>query len=740
MENIQQSKSQLARLLAVENISVQHQAGAKTAWFDVKNRVLTLPVWREMSNDLYDMLVVHEVGHALDTPADDWVGAIEKISAKVDPAKPKAAMMRIKGFMNVIEDARIDKRQKRRFPGSKRNYLAGYKDLIERDFFGTARRDVNAMSFIDRLNIYFKGGVGLGIKFSAEEMPMLKAVENAETFEEVIELTEKIYLWSKNRKDQDQEIQDQHRFAEGDEGDDEQDFEDFDVEESDDESEETDGKGKAKSEQTDDQEETEDDSEDGDDAGDDDGDDDGSPEANGSGDDSEENDLPESETEKAWEQKQEELLADGNTEYHYIGIPTFDMSKVVDDYKVVLKELSENFNNQKAYSPHRYDSLTNEFVSFKSSEAASISFMVKEFEMRKSADEYSRTSVAKTGVIDTNKLHSYKFNDDIFRRVATVATGKNHGFVMFIDWSGSMVYNLRNTIKQLLSFAMFCKRVQVPFEVYSFRTPVSDREHEVYRGGITYKMGDIGMRDFKLRNLLSSRMKIHELNEAMLYLWYMGNGCNSSSDYLNSTPLNQAIAIAPEVVELFKARTKVQVVNTIVLTDGQSDPSDEIHGVNHYDWNKNHKFILQDRVTKKTYEMSSARKGASFGNVMTQDKTNVLLRRLKDRTGCNLIGFYIHGSNFRRAFEEIHSYSGWSQDFFEENRKSWLNDGFIVSNKSGYDEYYILNTNKLDIEKSELKIDDTMTKGKIAKEFMKFSGNKAVNRVLLQRFVKKIAA
>ena len=62
------AKSQLAKLLATENITVQHKPDAKTAWFDVKNRVLSLPVWREMSNDLYDLLVVHEVGHALDTP------------------------------------------------------------------------------------------------------------------------------------------------------------------------------------------------------------------------------------------------------------------------------------------------------------------------------------------------------------------------------------------------------------------------------------------------------------------------------------------------------------------------------------------------------------------------------------------------------------------------------------------------------------------------------------------------
>ena len=186
------AKSQLAKLLATENITVQHSASAKTAWFDVKNRVLMLPIWREMSDDLYDMLVVHEVGHALDTPGEDFVENLKAIAARLGETSNRA-LGAIKGFVNVIEDARIDKRQKRRFPGARRNYIKGYAELIDKDFFGTATKDVNTMSFIDRLNIYCKGGVMLGINFSPEEKVMLRKVEDAETFEEVLALTEEIY-------------------------------------------------------------------------------------------------------------------------------------------------------------------------------------------------------------------------------------------------------------------------------------------------------------------------------------------------------------------------------------------------------------------------------------------------------------------------------------------------------------------------------------------------------------------
>ena len=45
----------LARLLATENITVQHQP-VPTASFDTGSRVLTLPVWNDMPGFLYDML------------------------------------------------------------------------------------------------------------------------------------------------------------------------------------------------------------------------------------------------------------------------------------------------------------------------------------------------------------------------------------------------------------------------------------------------------------------------------------------------------------------------------------------------------------------------------------------------------------------------------------------------------------------------------------------------------------
>ena len=113
------SKTQLAKLLATEDITVRHSMKAKTASFDVKNRVLTLPNWVASGNldeDVIDLFTGHEVGHAIWTALNDWEKAI--ITDKLH-----------KGITNVVEDARIEKRIKLKYPGLVRNFTKGYKEL-----------------------------------------------------------------------------------------------------------------------------------------------------------------------------------------------------------------------------------------------------------------------------------------------------------------------------------------------------------------------------------------------------------------------------------------------------------------------------------------------------------------------------------------------------------------------------------------------------------------------------------
>ena len=173
-----ESKNVLAKLMATENIHVEHKK-VKTASFDVKNRVLRLPLWEKMDDTMYEGLIGHEVGHALYTPDAEW-----SAFAKENPS--------LKDYANILEDARIERKMKIKYPGMKRTFFSMYNDLNQRDFFGTKERDLDSYGFGDRLNMHFKLGLRAEVPFSDEEKTFAARVMKAETFEDILELTREL--------------------------------------------------------------------------------------------------------------------------------------------------------------------------------------------------------------------------------------------------------------------------------------------------------------------------------------------------------------------------------------------------------------------------------------------------------------------------------------------------------------------------------------------------------------------
>ena len=140
--NLASQKGLLAKLLTAENITVEHQPTAKTAAFDVKNRKMILPVFKEMSGDLYDLLVGHETGHAFETPAEGWHDAVIADSG-------------LKPFLNIVEDVRIERLVQNRYPGLRKSFVRGYQRLMDMDFFGVQGLDISKLPLIDRINLHF---------------------------------------------------------------------------------------------------------------------------------------------------------------------------------------------------------------------------------------------------------------------------------------------------------------------------------------------------------------------------------------------------------------------------------------------------------------------------------------------------------------------------------------------------------------------------------------------------------
>ena len=89
-----ESQAKLAKLLAKENIQVAI-GNYTTAFFDVKNRILGLPTWNTTNKYVSDLLIGHEVGHALHTPED----AISRFKAEL-PGVPF-------DIGNIVEDIRF---------------------------------------------------------------------------------------------------------------------------------------------------------------------------------------------------------------------------------------------------------------------------------------------------------------------------------------------------------------------------------------------------------------------------------------------------------------------------------------------------------------------------------------------------------------------------------------------------------------------------------------------------------
>ena len=395
--------------------------------------------------------------------------------------------------------------------------------------------------------------------------------------------------------------------------------------------------------------------------------------------------------------------------------------------------------------------------------------MVKEFEMKKAADQYARAAVSKTGTLDMSKLHTYKYNEDLFKKVTTLPGATNHGMVLVLDWSGSMVDNLKGTLSQLYNLIWFCRRTKIPFEVFAFSDVYDrpDRDDGYGKPSNTFKAGDLALNQFKLLNFFSSSMTTVEEMSMMHVLWMYASRYGSYRDWnavgypysppknlnMGGTPLNDAIIAMMELVPKFKADTGVQKVNTIFLTDGASN---RMHGVFDYKfntetkehreivdsnafggwraWNGANKVIISDPVTNKTYEVPSS-----------TDTTNTLIKMLKNRVyDMNVIGFFIAGSGRSGRIDKRTLYyllpSG-GRDNIMDMIKFANKNKYIAITQLGYDEYYVLpGGNALAVENEGLS-DELVgaTKAKLKSAFGKAMKGKIESRQLLNKFVKLVA-
>jgi hypothetical protein len=384
--------------------------------------------------------------------------------------------------------------------------------------------------------------------------------------------------------------------------------------------------------------------------------------------------------------------------------------------------------------------------------------MVKEFEMKKSADAYARSTTSKTGTLDMGKLHTYKYNDDLFAKVTTLPGAKNHGLILFVDWSGSMSTNLVGTMNQLFNIVWFCNRTQIPFEVYGFSN-IFIRSREERQGYVqNFKSGDL-MLNISLLNFFSSKMKIQQQNDMMHYLYMLANRWthrdwrNAGYPYnepaclsLGSTPLNDAIVCAMDLIPAFKKSNGVQKMHSIFLTDGAAN---KIHDKYHI-YNKNDTVIKG--VSSLGYGIQVIVDPITGAKVMSSDyvgevQTKMLLTLLKKRVpDMNVVNFFVAGGGRNGAvkyndvrwvvdYNMVQSYQEISTMVKKCNKDNVL----IVPKGMGFDTTYILpGLSKMEMS-TELDVEVGANKNALKRAFSKMSNGKTANRPLLNNFIKMVA-
>jgi len=772
MRDLKQSKAILARLFSQENLNVVHSSTAQTASFDLKSRTLTCPVWENMDGSIYDLLMGHETGHALYTPAEGWHDAVTANShAKFKPT------------LNIVEDARIEKLQKNKYPGLRRSFYQAYSELMRRDFFGVNSRPeiIEHLNLVDRVNLHFKVGSMLGIKFTAEEQKLVDRIEKITEWDDVVTISQELFDYVKdNEQDKINSVDELKKLIEN--------LEDF-----------LDEDGEVGDEQPfpidfeESNEEDEGDTEEGDDAP-----------SNGSDaqdeqdeQEQEDKDPPTSEeisdkikeilekmheeatasdeegvssvTDSIFREKEKELIENEKNPTIHVDLPEPIMKNIVLPFKETYADFVDAMNDslanynrtehhcgrQNGFSAVTIDMVGADFMKdFNSRNKSYISLLIKSFEMYKNANQYARERSARTGELDTRKLHRYQMTNDIFRKVTTTDKGKSHGMILFLDMSGSMNSNFDSSMEQILLLTAFCKAVNIPFEVYGFCN-ASSRGYSRYFTrekkftsvpGVTLSFVDD--KYFHLKELISSKMNAREYKKAFEMLlivsktigsdyyrasssWgssikkYVGlsfNRVNAGFD-MNSTPFIEATVCSLKLIESFRSKFRSDIVNVVYVSDGDGDASAYInHGYERID--RGSKIILREKNSNEKVFYRCEERAYSLQNSITE-----LVRKA---TGVQHIGFYL-----------CHSHRDFShklqKDDASKSCSRFRADGFVELPSMGYDSYYFINQsfNKKG-DKYVIEKDDNASK--TAKKFAKAQTNKHAARSILSKFAKQVAA
>ena len=704
----------LAKLLAKENVRVQH-GNYQTAFFDVKTRTLGLPIWKDEGKAVYDLLVGHEVGHALYTPAS----GIERFRTEM-PNVPF-------DVCNIVEDIRIERIIQDTYPGLIAAFREAYGKLTQKDFFGLNGKDLNTLGFLDRLNIHAKAGAHISVPMNAEELDIFNRCRQAQTFDDVIEMCKIVAKYAKDHPPQ-QPPQSNSNDA-NDDGDTQNDSSEQQI-------------GNDNNVMPD--ENTEEQSNDASQSSDSDEDADAQDANQQASSDSAEHspDPLTSETLANFEKALSQNVVNLSDSTVIFQEPSLSaIQRCVVSYEDVMRGRSARLKYAEKMASKE---VQDDFIEFMKRARQNVNTLKKEFDMRKAAFQYSRARQSTTGTLNMNRLHSFKFNDDIFKSVTQLANAKNHGMMMFVDYSSSMNTVLPRVIDQTIYLALFCKSLSIPFEVYGFTTSNTSALNQTSKD-------EINLHSTSIINLLSSTMSKSTFElairqwRAQAFLMQRGltnsSGVTSLYEHTNGTPLNEVAIVAHHLVNKFRKANPVQKMNVVFLTDG--DGGQVTIGNYCLPWGKTigvlngQKLDINHRDSNVDGSNNAPQNAIQFRNI---------INHLRKTTGSTVVGFFIPTNKdmARRAIVrwiEGNKAVTYTQSYTK-------NSCVTIPHISGYDSMHIFPpVNEIHDTEDEFEYtpDDDVdftrksAQNTLAKAFGKFTSDRRSSRMILSEFAETIA-
>lgn len=719
------SLSIFARALASENLSVSFDPEAPTASFDVDRRHLVMPVW-DVSDTLQTMLIAHEISHALWTPKARSMELLEQAE------KDGYVIKLLHQIANVIEDVRIEKLMKEKYPGTRRDFFLGYKEIIDADLFKFSEMDFGKAGLINRMNLHFKWALPgfITLNLSPEEQEVADLIDAVVTFDDGFTLAKALY----NHPSMDEirkRMEEQAAQSEQGGGTDKQ-------------------QGQSKDSQ------------------------------NGDG-------LGFMDTPSTLARKK------GDT-FNATSItlsPLEDISPLVCTTADTLFEYERAVTNPTpGYAPAAPVNIDN-YRKFVRESDAFVRQLVAQFERRKAADEIRRERPKQTGMLNLDRLHQYRTHDDIFLSKIIKQDGKNHGIFFMIDFSGSMCNVLGDCILQVLQLVWFCEKAKIPFEVYGFtsgdtigpRGAAIEAEIARRRNAGNFDINDLTLQNYKIANekpnsvgyygtrlygLASSRDSAADRERLLAYLYETYVAENTPRNRvlsLGGTPTVEATMLATQFIKKWVVDNNIQIPTVMIVTDGQPNgvhlQSQKDEGMPYCVVEKNslivHNEILQTmtRVDTKKY------RGINMGSMVV----GVMLDDLKATLNARTVGMYVGPKTFadglfgnfcitqdesdqleaeskrqikRGNYSYRVSYEGSAR--FEKAKDSYTNEGCIIlpaSTNPGYDAFFLIKTPKI-VKDSEA-IAESGNFTKVKNTFVKTMGKRAGSRVFLTKYVDIVA-